>query len=163
MSALREAGRAEHDVPAAELRLNPFWVSQAISGWAGWIDVERHADLSRRAQSLLEQLGYRNIIFKIGDGSLGWESWAPYDRIIVTAGAPVVSEKLKAQLDQWNAEAARTGAPTWVFCSSMADVFEDREDLVREGVTSRRAELVVVPAPIDQRGGDADPRRLSVR
>ena len=60
--------------------------------------VERHADLSRRAQALLEQLGFRNVIFKIGDGSLGWESWAPYDRIIVTAGAPVVSEKLKLQL-----------------------------------------------------------------
>lgn len=60
--------------------------------------VERQADLSRRAQALLEQLGFRNIIFKIGDGSLGWESWAPYDRIIVTAGAPVVSEKLKLQL-----------------------------------------------------------------
>lgn len=60
--------------------------------------VERHADLSRRAQALLEQIGYRNVIFKIGDGSLGWESWAPYDRIIVTAGAPVISDKLKAQL-----------------------------------------------------------------
>lgn len=60
--------------------------------------VERQADLSRRSQALLEQLGFRNIIFKIGDGSLGWESWAPYDRIIVTAGAPVVSEKLKLQL-----------------------------------------------------------------
>jgi protein-L-isoaspartate(D-aspartate) O-methyltransferase len=70
--------------------------------------VERHADLSRRAQALLEQIGYRNIIFKIGDGSLGWESWAPYDRIIVTAGAPVVSEKLKAQL----ADGGRLVIPT---------------------------------------------------
>lgn len=60
--------------------------------------VERHAELSRRAQGLLEQLGFHNVIYKIGDGSLGWESWAPYDRIIVTAGAPVVSEKLKLQL-----------------------------------------------------------------
>lgn len=60
--------------------------------------VERIASLSRKAQALLEQLGFRNIIFKIGDGSLGWESWAPYDRIIVTAGAPVVSDKLKLQL-----------------------------------------------------------------
>lgn len=70
--------------------------------------VERHADLSRRAQALLEQIGYRNIIYKIGDGSLGWESWAPYDRIIVTAGAPVVSEKLKAQL----ADGGRLVIPT---------------------------------------------------
>lgn len=60
--------------------------------------VERIAPLSKKAQGLLEQLGFRNIIYKTGDGSLGWESWAPYDRIIVTAGAPVVPEKLKLQL-----------------------------------------------------------------
>lgn len=60
--------------------------------------VERIAALSKKAQSLLNQLGFRNVIYKIGDGSLGWESWAPYDRIIVTAGAPVVPEKLKLQL-----------------------------------------------------------------
>lgn len=60
--------------------------------------VERIAALSRKAQGLLEQLGFRNIIYKTGDGSLGWESWAPYDRIIVTAGAPVISDKLKYQL-----------------------------------------------------------------
>ena len=60
--------------------------------------VERIASLSKRAQTLLELLGFRNIIYKTGDGSLGWESWAPYDRIIVTAGAPVVSDKLKLQL-----------------------------------------------------------------
>ncbi len=60
--------------------------------------IERIAALSKRAQGLLDQLGFRNIIYKIGDGSLGWESWAPFDRIIVTAGAPVVPEKLKLQL-----------------------------------------------------------------
>ena len=60
--------------------------------------VERVAPLSKRAQLLLERLGFRNVIFKVGDGSLGWESWAPYDRILVTAGAPVVSAKLKTQL-----------------------------------------------------------------
>ena len=60
--------------------------------------VERLADLSRRAQGLLENLNLRNIIYKIGDGSVGWESWAPYDRIIVAAGAPVVSDVLKRQL-----------------------------------------------------------------
>ena len=60
--------------------------------------MERLADLSRRAQGLLESLNLRNIIYKIGDGSVGWESWAPYDRIIVAAGAPVVSDVLKRQL-----------------------------------------------------------------
>jgi protein-L-isoaspartate(D-aspartate) O-methyltransferase len=60
--------------------------------------VERHAGLSQRAQKLLDGMGMRNVIFKTGDGSQGWESWAPYDRIIVTAGAPVIAEKLRLQL-----------------------------------------------------------------
>jgi protein-L-isoaspartate(D-aspartate) O-methyltransferase len=62
--------------------------------------IERHPDLSRRAQAVLDSLGYRNVIYKIGDGSLGWESWAPYDGILVAAGAPVVPEALKRQLAQ---------------------------------------------------------------
>jgi protein-L-isoaspartate(D-aspartate) O-methyltransferase len=60
--------------------------------------VERIAGLSQKAQKLLDGLGYKNIIFKSGDGSQGWESWAPFDRILVTAGAPVVAEKLRLQL-----------------------------------------------------------------
>ena len=60
--------------------------------------IERHAELSRRAQTVLEGLGLRNVIYKVGDGSLGWESWAPYDRILVAAGAPVAPEALKRQL-----------------------------------------------------------------
>jgi protein-L-isoaspartate(D-aspartate) O-methyltransferase len=70
--------------------------------------VERLADLSRRAQGLLEQLGLRNVIYKIGDGSMGWESWSPYDRILVAAGAPAVSETLKRQL----ADGGRMVIPT---------------------------------------------------
>lgn len=60
--------------------------------------VERLAALSKRAQELLERMGMRNIIYKIGDGSAGWESQGPFDRIMVAAGAPVVPEILKRQL-----------------------------------------------------------------
>lgn len=60
--------------------------------------VERVAPLSQKARLIHEEMGLRNIIYKIGDGSNGWESWAPFDRIIVTAGAPVVTEALKKQL-----------------------------------------------------------------
>lgn len=60
--------------------------------------VERWPDLSRRAQGVLESLGLRNVIYKAGDGSLGWQSWAPYDRILVAAGAPVTPDALKKQL-----------------------------------------------------------------
>src|SRR5204863_321831 len=50
--------------------------------------VERLATLSLRARSLLDGLGRTNIHYRIGDGSLGWPEAAPFDRILVTAGAP---------------------------------------------------------------------------
>ncbi|MBN1283473.1 MAG: protein-L-isoaspartate(D-aspartate) O-methyltransferase [Proteobacteria bacterium] len=60
--------------------------------------VERITDLSIRARKVLYRLGYENIKLRIGDGTLGWPEEAPFDGIIVTAGAPVVPEALMAQL-----------------------------------------------------------------
>jgi len=60
--------------------------------------IERDPLLAERAKELLEELGYKNIRFKIGDGTLGWPEEAPFDRIIVTAAAPTVPEPLKEQL-----------------------------------------------------------------
>lgn len=60
--------------------------------------VERLRDLSIRARKILYRLGYENVKLRIGDGTLGWEEAAPFDRIIVTAGAPAVPERLKQQL-----------------------------------------------------------------
>ena len=62
------------------------------------VTIERHAELSRWAESLLGELGYRNVTCIHGDGSLGWPAEAPYDRIIVTAAAPSCPQPLLAQL-----------------------------------------------------------------
>lgn len=62
------------------------------------ISVERIAELSRQAQRVLEQLGIRNVECHVGDGTLGWAVGAPYDGIIVTAGAPEVPPALLDQL-----------------------------------------------------------------
>jgi protein-L-isoaspartate(D-aspartate) O-methyltransferase len=59
--------------------------------------VERIDKLYTNAKQLLGELGY-NVNLKLDDGSLGWEEFAPYDRIIVTAGAPEVPEHLMSQL-----------------------------------------------------------------
>lgn len=59
--------------------------------------VERHQELYHKAKELLFGLGYRPTM-KLGDGTLGWSAYAPYDGIIVTAGAPVVPEDLIHQL-----------------------------------------------------------------
>jgi len=60
--------------------------------------VEIVAALSAAAQQRLQDLGYRNIHFKVGDGTFGWEEHAPYDAIIVTAAPPSVPKKLQEQL-----------------------------------------------------------------
>lgn len=60
--------------------------------------VERHEKLYHNAKEILKQLGYRPNL-KLGDGTLGWNAYAPYDGIVVTAGAPVVPEDLVHQLN----------------------------------------------------------------
>lgn len=60
--------------------------------------IERFGELSERARGVLEELGYENLRFHVGDGTLGLPEEAPFDGIMVTAGAPKVPEPLKKQL-----------------------------------------------------------------
>ena len=60
--------------------------------------VERISGLIKRARRVLGDIGYRNISFKHADGSLGWESQAPFDSIIITASPRTVPESLLNQL-----------------------------------------------------------------
>ncbi|MBD3335953.1 MAG: protein-L-isoaspartate(D-aspartate) O-methyltransferase [Candidatus Eisenbacteria bacterium] len=69
----------------------------ALMGAEVWT-VERLATLAVRAQALLTRLGVTNVRHRVGDGTLGWPEEAPFDGIIVTAGAPRVPESLKQQL-----------------------------------------------------------------
>jgi protein-L-isoaspartate(D-aspartate) O-methyltransferase len=59
--------------------------------------IERHEALSVKASTLLQKLGYSPVL-KCGDGTKGWAEKGPFDKIIVTAGAPVVPDTLVAQL-----------------------------------------------------------------
>lgn len=60
--------------------------------------VERIAELSRAAQARLRALEIDNVTFHRGDGSLGWPDEAPFDGILVSAGAPRVPDRLVGQL-----------------------------------------------------------------
>lgn len=62
------------------------------------VTIERIEELSLKARKVLESLGYKNIEYIVGDGSLGWAEGAPYDRIVVTAGAPTMPQELYRQL-----------------------------------------------------------------
>lgn len=62
--------------------------------------IERIPDLSQKAEERLNEMGYRNIHFKTGDGSLGWPEEAPFDRIMVTAAAASLPFELISQLKE---------------------------------------------------------------
>ncbi len=61
--------------------------------------IERHVPLLNEARARFDKMGYHSIISRGGDGSVGWAEFAPFDAIIVTAGAPDLPETLLNQLN----------------------------------------------------------------
>ena len=60
--------------------------------------IEILPELGRRAQALLEELGYDNVHVRVGDGYHGWPEEAPFDAIVVTAAPERVPQALLDQL-----------------------------------------------------------------
>jgi len=60
--------------------------------------IEILPELSKRAQTTLESLGYKNVRFRAADGYQGWPEFAPFDCIIVTAAPDHVPQPLIDQL-----------------------------------------------------------------
>lgn len=72
----------------------------AILAQLAWwvVTVERHQKLADAARELLAELGYTNVEVHLAEKTLGWRKAAPYQAIIVTAGAPKVPQELLDQL-----------------------------------------------------------------
>lgn len=60
--------------------------------------IERIASLAGRARKILDYLNAFNVAIRVGDGTYGWKEEAPFDAILVTAGAPNVPSVLLEQL-----------------------------------------------------------------
>ena|SRR5689334_22451566 len=60
--------------------------------------IERLPELSDRARGNVERAGFGGVHYRVGDGSRGWTEEAPFDRVIVTAGAPTMPVSLVEQL-----------------------------------------------------------------
>ena len=99
---------------------------------ASVVTVERHAALAVAAEDALAATGHGDVRVVVGDGTLGWESGAPYDAIVVTAAAPRPPEALLAQL----VDSGRLVIP-------LGDRHGGQElaRLVRTGTTHRRDDL----------------------
>jgi protein-L-isoaspartate(D-aspartate) O-methyltransferase len=62
------------------------------------VTVERHSELAQKAAETLQKLGYANIEVHLAEARLGWQHKAPYNAIVVSAGAPTVPKDLLDQL-----------------------------------------------------------------
>jgi protein-L-isoaspartate(D-aspartate) O-methyltransferase len=60
--------------------------------------IERISSMASKARKILDELGYANILIRVSDGTYGWSDEAPFDGIIVTAGAPEIPSTLVEQL-----------------------------------------------------------------
>ena len=96
MSALLDLNKG---LKVLEIGTGSGYQTAILAEFAGSVyTVERYVELSKKAQKKLEELGYSNISFKIGDGSYGWKEFSGYDRIIVTAAAGEIPNSLIEQL-----------------------------------------------------------------
>jgi protein-L-isoaspartate(D-aspartate) O-methyltransferase len=102
------------------------------------ITIERRSDLAASAAQRVDRLGYSNVRVVAADGTLGFPECAPYDGIMVTAGAPHVPAALKAQLR----EGARLVIPVGSRYHQELTIITRRGSLFREEV---REGCVFVP------------------
>jgi len=96
MSEMLEVG-PEHSV--LEIGTGSGYQTAILAALARRVySLERIPELAQAAIPRMRQLGYDNVKIQVFDGTVGWSEWAPYDRILVTAGAPKVPEPLLGQL-----------------------------------------------------------------
>ncbi|MFB0519480.1 MAG: protein-L-isoaspartate(D-aspartate) O-methyltransferase [Acidobacteriota bacterium] len=94
--------------------------------------IERFPSLLQRAREVLARLGYTNYKALVGDGTLGWEENAPFNGIMVTAGAPDVPPSLLEQLSDKGRLVIPIGAERY---QSLFKIVKRGKKLRREFVT----------------------------
>ncbi len=62
--------------------------------------IDRVGKLSKKAKNVIHELGYRNVVFMVGDGTEGSPAASPYDAIMVTAACPSIPRPLFEQLKE---------------------------------------------------------------
>jgi protein-L-isoaspartate(D-aspartate) O-methyltransferase len=95
--------------------------------------VERVPELSRAAQTRLTALGLGNVALRHGDGTLGWQEFAPYARVLVAAAAPRVPEALRAQLEERGLLILPVGSPSLQHLEVWRRLPNDRWEHSRHG------------------------------
>ena len=99
VALMTEAAELTPDASVLEIGTGSGYAAAILSRMVNEVyTIERIASLASKAEEIFKNLQYQNIQVKVGDGTLGWKEKAPFDAILVTAGAPVVPESFLDQL-----------------------------------------------------------------
>jgi protein-L-isoaspartate(D-aspartate) O-methyltransferase len=99
VAMMTEALELEGDENVLEVGTGSGYQAAILAELAKWVvTVERHPDLAQKATETLEKLGYTNVEVHLAEAKLGWQHKAPYNAIVVSAGAPTVPKELLDQL-----------------------------------------------------------------
>ncbi|HYA15497.1 MAG TPA: protein-L-isoaspartate(D-aspartate) O-methyltransferase [Syntrophales bacterium] len=94
--------------------------------------IDRIASLASGARRLLESLNYFNVAIRVGDGTYGWREEAPFDAIMVTAGAPSIPKTLLEQLAIGGRLVIPTGGRHSQVLLKLTRISEDLNDVKKE-------------------------------
>ncbi len=99
VAAMTEALQVAKESRVLEIGTGSGYQAAVLAELAGMVyTVELIPELSIAARKVIHRLGHRNVRFRIGDGHEGWPEFAPFDRILVTAGAETMPHGLTGQL-----------------------------------------------------------------
>lgn len=102
VATMTQALRLRGHERVLEIGTGSGYQTAILARLAGYVySVERIQQLACLAAKRLAKLELSNVSIYVGDGTLGWPDQAPYDRILVAAAAPEVSERLFRQLVTW--------------------------------------------------------------
>ena len=112
VARMLELGELEPDVRVLEIGTGSGYQTALLARLADRVfSVERVASLLRTSRARLDQFGITNVALRHGDGSLGWQEFAPYARVLVTAAAPRVPRALLDQLGERGVLVIPVGGP----------------------------------------------------
>ncbi|MFH0957848.1 MAG: protein-L-isoaspartate(D-aspartate) O-methyltransferase [Pseudomonadota bacterium] len=112
-----------------ELGTGSGYQAAILAKLARWVyTLDRISELSEKARRNTEACGINNLTFVVADGTKGWPEEAPYDAVMITAGAPTVPKPVFEQLS----EGGRMVIPVGDRFSQILKVVEKKQGVKRE-------------------------------
>lgn len=131
VAMMTEALDLKGDETVLEVGTGSGYQAAILAELAKWVvTVERLQELADKARETLQKLGYTNVEVHLAEPVLGWRQKAPYDAIIVAAGAPKVPQELVDQLTQGGRLVIPVGS-RWEQ-SLLKVIRQDHETVVRD-------------------------------